>query len=1387
MLKVGLLCGVIAAMTATGVKASIQKEFESKELDAKFIIELEDDIDTISAEKAIKQQNAVFTKIKNSINKNATQDKNFTILNNAVVVSANKLDIDAIREIKGVKYVTENGTHIVKKSQGSMISLDVKNRIPGPVESNASAETMNKPDGTNDGEGTVIAVLDNEFYLRGTHEPDGIKEDDDGSAYSHVTFTDLPSSVKGRLKYSTVSTAKTHAMSYATKLPGGYSPSHTPSPGEEGSLYFNKKVPFYFDYAGDSYTGGSYGAKPDFNVESIVDLHGSNVASIAGGNDPAYSGIAPKAQIVAMKVFTDVHKTPASDSANMGEYGRFSELAFIEALEDCITLGVDAINVSIGSDLSDFEEGTISQRTLQKISDAGILSAISAGNAGKMSYAFTGGYGNWTRDLVETGIMGSFANNASTMTIASGQPERTFYADSLELNGNVVPYNDQIVNVDGRAADYPDNEHRLVELINGGIVDMEDDGFEPTEEEQEIEIEYVYLKGFGEEKDYKNIDVGNKIVVVNRGKINFSTKFENADNHGARGLIIINNDPTEQDFTFRCDFGDAARSINFPIVVALFKDKPIFEANPSGTFKIKRNTLSENALARTISDFSTDGATYDLDLKPEITTPGSNIKGAVWPQNKLEKKEENKYSSYEYFNGTSMAAPNYEGAMAVVLSKVAKSGTAAQIAEERGKIDMKMMSTAIPMHDSEANGENGEVSLTSPRMQGAGMVNIEGAYNTDVYIKGTDENGNAINKSKILLKDNVDIRNGDVKLRFVGVNDSNSNKSFNVSYSVMRPAVALSNKVLSKDYNEPVEIDSVKSLPGFVYYSPEEERVIHAEGSVNYKDTVKVSKDIEYYENEEQYIAGTPLGKVVEGMYYWDGDSANDPQVDNWKSVPMSEYQSIQDVEIAKVDCGSITIPANSEQEFQLDTYSLSEEQRNEIARLYEEGTYIEGFVSLEAEGDYPNLSIPYMGFYALADKKEGNDYSSAPVVEPFSFEKDPTKFYGSDLVNDVAKSLVGKDQADMGSMMVAGYANRIEDINTERVLTNDTNFAALKGFYPVGTIPDPYATELSDNAKDNIYLGSPEKTNTLIIQQFVYRSVKDNYFTITNKLTGQEVYRSALEDCLFGDTAGKYTLYKSHVEGGYLGGGYVAHRAWALVPLYDVRTRVAFASGEYELKFNYQLAATDKWVSKSYDLHIDSESPVIKSIEEFEKDGKEMVRLTYQDTRCAYAVIGSTKVDVAYDESNGVYYSEIDKSIMDAAISSSKKTSFSDSRAFIKVVDYARGETTAIVHFKDNYSNYELVQGTEFTLNDDFKYENDKLSFIRVDSKGVEHAFTPLKDVKYSTGEKSVTKSNKGLIIALSASLGGTALLAAVLVPTLIIFFKKKKAKKGLADSAKA
>mgnify|MGYP003317808398 CR=1 FL=1 len=593
MKKIGLLCGAIATMALAGSNVALAKTHaEAKVCDAKFIVELNDEIESISEEKAIEKQNLILNKIQKTVNSNSELVQHFSMLNNALVVTGNKEDIKAIESLPGVRSVTEEGLHVVKKEEmGGPISIELKNREGGGEEidltKNASAITMNKPEGTNDGEGTLIAILDNEFYLRNEYVDE--KDGQTKPAFHHETFDPLTDDVKVRLTYNQmkdlVKTKKTFAQRKAGVLMG-----------EEGSLYFNNKVPFYYDYAGDSETGGSNGIPSDsndvpygdYNVYSDIALHGSHVASIAGGNarfgydgqemTNGYKGIAPKAQLVCMKVFSDLYAGDFEKNYGGGDGSRFSDIGFLNALEDCMKLGVDAINVSIGADLDDFDMNSITMRTLQKLTNKNhILSSISQGNGGKASYSFTGAYGNWTRDIVETGVGGSYANNTDTMSIASGQPVWTYYENSLKIGDEVIPYNDQIVNRDDGSTDY-DEEHKLTELVSDG------------QQLLDIDVDYVYVGGFGGSDCYTNKDVQNKVAITNRGSIDFATKYQAAVSAGASALIIINNDPTASEFNFRCSFGDDFRP-SMPCSLVLYKDKPLFEERGSGKIKLIRKEV----------------------------------------------------------------------------------------------------------------------------------------------------------------------------------------------------------------------------------------------------------------------------------------------------------------------------------------------------------------------------------------------------------------------------------------------------------------------------------------------------------------------------------------------------------------------------------------------------------------------------------------------------------------------------------------------------------------------------------------------------------------------------------------------------------------------------
>ena len=1396
MLKASLLAGVMSALTL-GLAAASGDSISNNlpERDARIIIEVDRSLESLTEEGVSNYQRIVMNSIRENVTTNFNVVSRYSKIANAFAIAVNSNDIEAIKNAPGVKSVTLDEIHWETKSlsprDGDEEFDPDEIDIDYGGSDNASAETMNKPDDTNDGEGTVIAILDNEFFFK-ANSASGADD-----YWLHETFTALDDDVAVRFKGRPSNYLKTHAYAYdrnkVTKT----------SLGVEGSLYFNSKVPFYFDYGGDT-TTRSIRYQEDFDVHSLITYHGSHVASIAAGNADTYKGIAPKAQLVCMKVFTNFEAQPGSIEDALGytsSTGAY-DIPILNALEDCIQLEVDGINMSLGSDLDDFDQGSITLKTLTKLAESGILTSISAGNAGKASYAQVGAYANWTKDMVETGILGSYANNAAAQVIASGQPELIFYKSAFRVAVGTtetqdIAFEDQITNREGFPKDYT-KEFKMKDLVK---------------DDKEKSLNWVYVPGFGNDNDYKDLDVRGKIALVNRGSTTFADKYQVAKRKGAIAIVIINNDPTSNDFNFRCSFGDDFKP-SMPCALILYKDKAFFEAKRTGTFKIISNQTGVNPNAYTISTFSSDGAAFDLDLKPDITAPGENIRGAVPPQTKADKKFR-EYKTYEFLSGTSMSAPNHAGAQSVILSKVAgeiyetakadgdrkiTKAEAQQIADFRSTVDMRLMSTAHQMSDVEVSPESGEKVVTSPRRQGAGMVDIEAAYNTDVYFEGyekLDDNGNPIGlgKSKILLRNNEDINKGDIKISVIDHNESESAKTYKVNLSVMRAASTMANDIVTKDYNYVGEAENISSLPGMKYWidtklhdedpARPEEKI--SEGSFNNRDVFKVTRQIQYYPTKEALLNNEP-SYIEIGNYYNAGNS----EVADWKPLPNYVMQSVQDVLIDEVELSSINV-AKGDSVINLDSYSLSSEAKAKIAELYEYGCYIEGYVTFtevdgsgnKVEGSI-GLSMPYLGFYG----GEGKDYSSSPVAEPFAFEKDITKVYPSDLINDAAKQFVGKDKADMGSMWVAGYLAQGDSISTEKVLSNDDNFANVPGFKQLAT--DENGNFVAD-AANNLYAGSPYASNTMIIQQFILRSVADNYFTITNKSTNEVVYKSALEDMLFGSSMGRNELYKSHLDASYLSAGYVAHRAYAIVPLYDENNGKAFPSGDYEVKFNYLLAGTNSWVSKAYTLHIDSDLPEVQSVE----PDKDNVRINIKENNLAYTTVG--KYSEKFNKDDKGYFIELSKKEIESRVNENTNLVLGSGRLFIQVTDAANGSNGVIVRFARNSdgsiiingADYTMVQNYGITYAHDFSEENGKLTIYKYDSAMAKQVAVELDGlVLVSHGPVVEEDTDITIIIpgtAGSSSCGGNIETTSVILSVaaglsfcLLLISKKKKRKGG-------
>ncbi|MCQ2800390.1 MAG: S8 family serine peptidase, partial [Bacilli bacterium] len=290
MKKLGLLLCATSTLILAACSTAASQLKDLPERNQRIIVEVDRDIDTLNEEGAKKTQRAVYNNIKETATSNIRMIDSYSVLNNAFVLEVNSNDVESIKSVPGVKSVTVDKIHWERAiNDDSYVVLDGDNPTDAIDESkNISAETMKMPEDNNEGEGTVVAILDNEFHFRG-------KLNATTPEWHHEVFNPLPDDVAVRFTFDTIKSATGLNAKARNKIKKA---------GEEGSEYFNSKVPFYFDYGGTSKIYGKRGTT-QYDVHSELSYHGSHVSSITAANAPDYKGIAPKAQLVLMKVFTD--------------------------------------------------------------------------------------------------------------------------------------------------------------------------------------------------------------------------------------------------------------------------------------------------------------------------------------------------------------------------------------------------------------------------------------------------------------------------------------------------------------------------------------------------------------------------------------------------------------------------------------------------------------------------------------------------------------------------------------------------------------------------------------------------------------------------------------------------------------------------------------------------------------------------------------------------------------------------------------------------------------------------------------------------------------------------------------------------------------------------
>lgn len=559
-------------------------------------------------------------------------------------------------------------------------------------------------------------------------------------------------------------------------------------------VYLNRKVPFAYDY-GDK----------DPDVLPINSEHGTHVAGIIAGKDDTITGVAPNAQLAIMKVFSDT-QTGAKTSW------------ILAALEDCVTLGVDVINMSLGTSCGFTRE--VDKENVNKIYDKiheqGISLIAAASNDYNATFGSDKNGSNGLTSNPDSGTVGSPSTYDGPLSVASVDGVETPY---LLHDGDIIYFTE---------ASTSDAEQKK-SFVNDILKEVGD--------VDSYDFPYVTIPGIGKASDYSEDSYAGKIVLVKRGVSTFEDKVRIAlKEKGAAGIIIYNNVSGTISMSVGADIG---------AVCSISQDEGEKLAKAStGTITVSK----KNTAGPFMSDFSSWGPTSDLKIKPEITSHGGEILSAVPGQ------------GYERLSGTSMAAPNQAGAAALIRQYVIYSGTFGE--NLTGKtvnslVNKLMMSTAdIVMN------KNGLPYAV--RKQGAGLININKATTTASYVTTYDKEGNAMDKTKLELGDDK-ARKGVYEMTFDITNISGSEVSYALDAIMMTEGV-------SPTYTG--HDDTTVTMDGYLLEGTTLS-VTSVEGGskdgnnvkVSAGQTAKVTVKVTLSEEDKQYIADSfEHGMYVEGF-----------------------------------------------------------------------------------------------------------------------------------------------------------------------------------------------------------------------------------------------------------------------------------------------------------------------------------------------------------------------------------------------------------------------------------------------------------------------------------------------------------------------------------------
>lgn len=413
------------------------------------------------------------------------------------------------------------------------------------------------------------------------------------------------------------------------------------------------RVALGHDFVGDKYDAGSSTTlpEPDGDPDDCAG-HGTHVAGIIGANG-LVRGVAPAVTFGAYRVF--------------GCAGSAGTDVILEAMETAAADGMRVINMSLGTPFA-WPESPEAQAANQLVKE-GVVVVASIGNSGDKGLWAAGAPGN--ADLV----------------IGTASVENTSIAGpAFQIAPHDTMAGTGLVGFNPAAAAPPSPISGSFPLTRTGTVTTANDG--------------CVAPAAG--------SLSGQIVLVRRGTCGFVVKAANMQAAGAAGVILYNNQAGVLTATV-APSAAVPTVITIPVVAISAADGEAINAQmDAGAVTLAWGTSvvsAANALASTLSEFSSIGLTAELGFKPDLAAPGGSIY-STWPV---------ELGAYASLSGTSMASPHLAGTVALLLE--ARPGISATDVRDI------LQNNAVP---ALAPAPNGTVADNVHR-QGAGLVHIDAA------------------------------------------------------------------------------------------------------------------------------------------------------------------------------------------------------------------------------------------------------------------------------------------------------------------------------------------------------------------------------------------------------------------------------------------------------------------------------------------------------------------------------------------------------------------------------------------------------------------------------------------------------------------------------------